>query len=269
MRGYHTSYAKNNIIMNNYRMENPSLEYSQYGVYKVDDELSLSFPNNTITITKKLQNQYLFCRKSGESEYKQRISSNSSSLSVQIAPILPLNLPEEKTNLLYLDFGEPLYLNKKTRTKIMVPYPIEIGVFIRNEEKPELLDCFSCDSELSRFALYGTPTEGHFCKYALISMDVEKCDKFSYGNVEVTIQNNQNSSAKLGKIVLDAALQDVYYSQHDNNVTLDSIVVNTDEHDSSHALVSVEKTKNQDRYFTSPRIQSKTSKSFVMTEGYD
>ena len=266
MRSYHTFHTNN--IMNNNILENPSLEYSQYGIYKVgDDEMTLSFPNNTITITRKSKNQYLFCRKSGESEYRQRINMDST-LSIQIAPILPLNIPEEKTSLLYLDFNEPLYLDKKIRTKITVPYPIEIGVFIHDEENSELLDCFSCDPELSRFALYGTPTDGHFCKYALINMD-EKHDKFCYGSVDVIIQNNQTSSVILSKIVFDAALQDVYCSEYNNDVLLDSLVVNIDEHHLSHASISVEKIQNQDQYFTSPRIQSKTSKPFVMTEGYD
>ena len=264
MRDYYTFHTNN--IMNRYVMENPSLEYSKYGVYEVDDELSLSFPNNTITITKKSQNQYLFCRKSGESEYKQRISTDSN-LSVQIAPVLPLNLPEEKTSLLYLDFDEPLYLDKKVKTKITVPYPIEIGVFIHNEEKPELLDCFSCDDRLSRFALYGTPTEGHFCKYAFVDLD-KKPDNLCYGRLDVAIKNNMNSSAKLGKIILNASAQDVFCSDKDSDVILESIKVELDEKNSSHATITVNNAPCQD-HALSPRIPSKSSEPFAMTEGYD
>ena len=254
--------------MKKYEMENPALEYSKYGIYNVGDELNLRFPNNVLTITKKSKDQYLFYRKSKESEHKQRISIDSD-LSIQIAPILPLNLPEEKTSLLYLDFDESLYLNKKTRTKITVSYPLEVGVFIHSKENPELLDYFSCDPEMSRFALYGTPTEGHFCKYAQVSIN-EKHNPFCYGDVDVIIQNNCETSVKLGKIVVDASSQDVYYAKcDDNNVILDTIVVDTDEHHLSHASTSVEKVTNLDQHVLSPRIQPETTKPFPMTEGYD
>ena len=243
------------------------LEHSGYGTYQVKDKLDLCIQNNLINIEKTNDNQYLYSRKSDIEEVKHRISVNSN-LSLHVAPILPLNLPENKTNLFYLDFEESFHLDAKVTTKVTVPFPIEIGVFTKNSSGHELLDCFSCKPALSRFALYGNPTEGHFCKYANVNFDTRPSHS-CHGNLDITIRNNSDSSVKIEKIVYDATVQDVFYSKDSNTVKIDPILVDLDEKNPSQAVVSVSPLTNQKDHALSPRVQSKSLKPFAMTGGYD
>lgn len=244
-------------------MEEQRLRQYKYGIYDIKDDLRLSVGDNLINITKVADNQYKYIRKSGNDELKQRINVNSS-FTLHVAPTPPLNLPEYKTDLVYLDFREPLYLESKVTTKVTIAVPIEIGIFIKNDSDYKVLDCFSCDPNLSRFALYGTPTEGHFCKHAHV--DFDKQDYSCYGLLDLTIKNNMNSSAKIGKIVYNASTQDIFYN--DDKVRLGSVLMELDENNSSNAIVSIDNTPEKDDT-VSPRIKSESSESFVMTEGYE
>ena len=248
-------------------LENSELgsEYSLYGNYVVDDELKLCFPNNDIAVTKKAKGQYQFVRKSQGQELRHRISVDSE-LVLTVAPITPLNLPEKKTNLLYLEFHEPLYIDKHVKTTVSVSCPIEIGIFITKQDSShQLLDCFICDQSLCGFALYGSPTEGDFTKFSETGLD-SKDSPYYYGKMDITIQNNLDYAARVGKIVFDASQQDVYYSKTD--AKLDSLVMELDKNNDKSALVYTQNIDCPD-FTLSPKIQSKNSDSFAMNEGYD
>ena len=173
-------------------------------------------------------------------------------------------MPERKTDLLYLDFEEPFYLDRHIETKVTIPYPVEIGVFIKKSDtEQQLLDCFCCDQSLCGFALYGTPTEGEFCKYSNIDFDMHP-DVYSYGMVDIFIHNNMDSATTMNKVVCNPTQQNIYYGN--GKINLDPLKVVIDK-GGLVASVSVQKIENDFDCNVSPKIQQETSGSFIMKEG--
>lgn len=234
---------------------------SDFGTYSLDDDLELSFPHHSLLFQKNPSGQYTFERKTENYQTKQHLDMGSD-VKIHICPVLPVNLPEPKTTLLYLDLESPILVGKSVTTKMSLRYPVEIGVFAETDNDSQMVDCFSCNPMLSRFALYGTPTEGHFCKYAL-SNSHNSFDNFCYAKVNLTITNNLDSSAKVGKVILNASSQDLYYS--DGKIIADPLTMTIDSE--NKATVTSEQISTS--YHTSRRIQSKNSDPFVMTGGYD
>jgi hypothetical protein len=237
------------------------IECSNFGSYSIDDKLNLKFPKTSVALKKESADKYSYSRISENFEQKQ-ILDMGSKIKLHICPVLPLNLPEHKTSLLYLDISTPISIGKKIKSKITLQYPIEIGVFVENNDEYELVDYFSCNPLLSRFALYGSPTGGHFCKYASVDFADDTMNNFCFAKVDVLISNNTDTSAKISKIVFDASPQDLFYSEDGVfALPLKMIIEAKDKATISYGSIAKHSCK-------SIRIQPKGSESFVMTEGF-
>ena len=240
----------------------PLSKYATFGSYQIDDKLHLQFPKTTLSLKKESSDRYSYHRISAVSEQKQVLDMGSK-IKLHVCPVLPLNLPENKTSLLYLDISTPLSVGKGMTSKITLQYPVEIGVFVERNSEYDLIDCFSCDPLLSRFALYGSPTDGYFCKYALVEFADNKIDNYCFAKIDIHIINNTNIPAKISKIVFDASQQDVFYSK--DGVFVDSL---------NMVIESKNKATINCKSFTkdcskSIKLQPKGAEFFVMTEGFD
>ncbi|MCV0366847.1 MAG: DUF432 domain-containing protein [Nitrosopumilus sp.] len=192
----------------------PESVFSDYGIYKVIDNLELSLPDITIKIDKIGDHVFSYVRKDAEDNIvKKIIPTKSDDLTIELSPIRPLNYPAKRTSYVYLDFETPLFLSEGSAVTVFVRCPIEIGVFLVHDEHKDSLDCFTCDPNNSRFCLYGDPESGNLCKYALSEI-VESYDDsipFLNGVLKIDIKNDLDKGLTLSKIVFPITGNSIYY----------------------------------------------------------
>lgn len=189
-------------------------EYSNYGFYSVDDYLELSFPNVTIKIKKIGDNVFSYDKVDSENNIVEKIIPvSTSALKIQVAPIRPLNHPARRTNYLYLDLESPIFLSSGSSAVVLVNCPIEIGIFLINNDTQESLDWFTCHPIDSRFCLYGSPESGTLCKYSLSDV-VESRDAsipFTNGIMEINLKNELSRGITISKLVFPISDYSIYY----------------------------------------------------------
>lgn len=188
-------------------------KYSNYGFYSVDDYLELSFPDTTVKIKKIGDNVFSYNKVDSEDNVIEKIIPVSSSLKIEVAPIRPLNYPARRTDYLYLDLESSIFLSTGASAVVLVNCPIEIGIFLINDEKHESLDWFTCRSLDSRFCLYGSPESGTLCKYAHSDI-VESLDAsipFVNGIMEINLKNELSKGVTVSKLVFPISDYSIYY----------------------------------------------------------
>jgi hypothetical protein len=87
----------------------------------------------------------------------------TSSNTVLINPVEPLNRPKEITSFLMVEFERPLMIEPGVRRKIFLTFPIEIGIFMPSKKGLEIIDVLTLQKQ--KFTLYGDPRTGIICKY--------------------------------------------------------------------------------------------------------
>jgi hypothetical protein len=202
-------------------------EYSSYGEYSISDKLEVFLPKTQIII-EKWENRFSYYRKNSENqELRKSIPGNKEKIRIEIAPILPLNLPAKKTNdLMFLRLSESIFVEKNSTTNILVEFPIEIGIFIINsDETRDFFDCFTCEPMHSRFALYGTPENGKLCMYGKIKLleETENPQPYVFAKMKATITNKLNEGASIGKFVFPVTYHNIYYMNNTSDAHIDDI----------------------------------------------
>jgi len=244
--------------------------FSKYGRYSVKDRLELEFPNTKIIISSIDNEKFSYQRTNSENESTNKIiSAKSPGFGIEIAPVIPVNLPKHKTDFLFLRLIEKLFLNKNASTEVFIPLPIEIGVFYVEHDKAEPFDFFTCDPFHSRYGLYGPPEEGKLCKYAKVSlMSANEESPFVYAKMKVFVHNELDKGVSLGKIVFPVTDHELYYK--DANVLVDNLKVAI-KHRGALELVGViqDTVKKPDGWTKSPTHRHKTDYKFSMEKGFD
>jgi uncharacterized protein len=82
-----------------------------------------------------------------------------------INPIDPLNAPTEITPNLLIEFEKILFLDRETKRKIFLIFPIDTGVFISDAENKNLLLLDVPSSSRQKFTLYGKVSYEVICKH--------------------------------------------------------------------------------------------------------
>ena len=110
-------------------------DYSGFGQYDISDKLQLRLPKTQIIIEKK-ENGFSYYRKNSEDqELRKSVPGKKDALQIELAPVLPLNLPSKKTNdLMFLRLKESIFIEKNSTVDILLQFPIEIGVFVLNND---------------------------------------------------------------------------------------------------------------------------------------
>ncbi|MDX1596849.1 MAG: DUF432 domain-containing protein, partial [Nitrosopumilaceae archaeon] len=177
-----------------------SSDLSRYGKFDVEDSLELSYPETDIKFRREKDGTFSYYRKNMEGNTTEKIVTRpKGDLRIEVCPVLPINLPAKKTNdLMFLRFEKQIYVSKKSKVDIFVPFPIEIGVFVINDDgKSSLLDCFTCEPIHSRFGLYGTPDNGHLCMYAKVPIRKHR-ESFIFALTKISITNDTDSGQLMG-----------------------------------------------------------------------
>ncbi|RNJ75636.1 MAG: DUF432 domain-containing protein [Nitrosopumilus sp. H8] len=134
-------------------------------------------------------------------------------MSVEVAPIRPLNHPARRTSHMYLEFDREIYLGKDSAASIYVHCPIEIGVFLAGDSGRDSLDWISCNKDDSRFGLYGPPDTGVLCKYAQAPLATGYGDSRPYadGVMKIVLENTLKTGQTVRKVVFPITDNSLYY----------------------------------------------------------
>lgn len=245
-------------------------KFSKYGRYSVKDSLELEFPNTKISIARIDGEKFSYQRTNSENDSINKIiSAKGTELELEIAPVIPVNLPKHKTDFLFLRLAEKIFLNKSSSAEIFIPLPIEIGVFYIEHDRVEAFDLFTCDPLHSRYGLYGPPEEGMLCKYAKVSLiNTNDESPFVYAKMKVFVHNELDKGISLGKIVFPVTDHELYYKN--TNVLVDNLKM-TIKHRGALELVEViqDTIQKPEGWTKSPIHRHKTDHRFSMEKGFD
>jgi len=222
--------------------ENMENDFSNYGVYDVDDALELVLPNTVIKIERVSENAFSYFRKNSDGEIIEKmIPVKSEKIKIELAPVRPLNHPARRTNYVFLKFDKEIYLSSNSAASIFVHCPIEIGVFLIHDSDKESLDWFTCNSLNSRFGLYGSPDTGTLCKYAEVTLATDMTDSIPYveGVMKIIIENNLDSGQTVSKVIFPITDNSLYYE--DSKIVLDGLRVTL----RKRAVVSIADVKSE------------------------
>jgi len=250
--------------------------YSTYGHYSISKNLELNLPKTQILIEKK-ENRFSYYRKNSEGQELQKsIPGKKDPLQIELAPILPLNLPSKKTNdLMFLRLKESLFIEKNSTAYIELEFPIEIGVFLLNSDNTrDFFDCFTCEPMHSRFALYGTPENGSLCMYGKVAQlgDSEKPEPYVFAKIKATISNPLDEGASIGKLVFPIGHHEIYYLENTSDAHIDDIDAKIKKELAGKIIEiqHVDLAKKEKNWNLTLRLKPKWMKEvYIMDKGFD
>lgn len=243
--------------------------FSSFGHYYLKDEIRLNLPNTTIVLNGVDSGKFSYFRSSGKNITKKIIQTKSSTPQLELAPVLPIHTPSYKTDFFFFRLTEPVFIAAKSALETTVPFPIEIGIFLVEQDKSVGIDFFSCDPINSRFGLYGTPEDGKLCKYATISLSGRHAiHPFINAQFRIKIANDLEEAVFVGKIVFPITDHDLYY--HNNEIDMDGLNATVKNRVGFHIIETVQNSiaKSSD-WIASPRSIEKTDYKFSMDRGFD
>lgn len=194
--------------------ESEKIDFSNYGIYEVVENLELFLPKTTIKIEKIGDKVFSYFRKDSEKKVVEKmIPTNTHTLKIEMAPIQPLNYPARRTGHMFLKFDKEIYLSQNSAASIFVHCPIEIGIFIIHDSHRESLDWITCNPIDSRFGLYGPPDSGTLCKYAKVTMATNLSDSVPYieGVMKIIIENSLSEGQTVNKVIFPITENTLYY----------------------------------------------------------
>lgn len=250
--------------------------HSPYGQYTISKNLELHLPKTQILIEKKT-NKFSYYRKNSEGqELRKSIPGKKDTLQLELAPILPLNLPSKKTNdLMFLRLKESLFIEKNSASSVLLEFPIEIGIFVLNNDNTrDFFDCFTCEPMHSRFALYGTPENGNLCMYGKVAQleESEKPKPYVFAKIRATISNELNEGITVGKLVFPVGHHEMYYLQNSFEAHIDDIDAKI-KNEPGGKIIEIHHvilTKKEKKWNLSLRLKPKSIKeTFIMNRGFE
>jgi len=250
--------------------------YSNYGEYTISKKLELNLPKTKIIVEKK-ENKFSYFRRNSENqELKKSIPGKKEKLRIELAPILPLNLPSKKTNnLMFLRLKESIFVERDSTIDILIQFPIEIGVFVINSDNTkDFFDCFTCEPMHSRFALYGTPENGKLCMYGKVDSleESEQPQPYVFAKMKATISNKLKEGISIGKLVFPVTHHSIYYPIDSSEAHIDDINA-TIKKEIKQKIIEIHHanlSKKDSKWRLSPRPDIKLEKeAYTMSRGFD
>lgn len=246
-------------------------DFSNFGRYLSKDKLVLNLPNNTITLSRLDKNKFSYTRQGSQNDYvKKIIQTESENFNIELAPILPIHTPSYKTDFFFLRFIEPLYISQHTTSELLVSFPIEIGIFVIEQNQPGGIDFFSCDPTNARFGLYGSPENGRLCKYTTISLEEKQPANhpFIHAQLKIHLENHLEEGTTVKKLVFPVTDHDLYF--HGSNVMMDGLSATIKNRVGVQVIDMVQKPLTQlEEWQLASRDTKKTDYKFSMEHGFD
>lgn len=245
-------------------------DFSNFGRYLPKDKLVLTLPNNTITLSRLGEGRFSYTRQTTQNGLvKKIIRTKSENFDIELAPVLPIHMPSYKTDFFFLRFTEPLYISQNTATEVLASFPIELGIFLIEENQAGGIDYFSCDPFNSRFALYGPTEDGKLCKYAKTTLDEKQIVNQPFIHAQLKIQLiNELEGTFIGKIVFPVTDHNLYF--HGTDVMMDGLEATIKNRVGLHVVEMIQKPiTNLEGWKLAPRDIKKTDYKFSMEKGFD
>jgi hypothetical protein len=246
-------------------------DFSNFGRYLSKDKLVLNLPNNTLTFSRLGKNKFSYTRQSNQNEYiKKIIQAESENFNIELAPVLPIHVPSYKTDFFFIRFVDPLYISQHTTSEFLISFPIEVGVFVIEQNRPGGIDYFSCDPINARFALYGPPENGKLCKYTIISLEEKQPvnQPFIHAQLKIELENHLEEGTTVRKLVFPVTDHDLYF--HDTNVMMDGLRATIKSRVGVQVIDMVQKPISQlEEWQLASRDTKKTDYKFSMEQGFD
>lgn len=162
-----------------------------------------------ISISVSEENGVLIYRRQDEDDIYEKMILNGSS-EILINPIEPVNLPKSLSPFLLIELEKPLVVSPKSKRKIFLTFPIEIGVFV-SDKGFRVLDILSFNNE--KFTLYGPQNNGLICRYwkSEVFTYIPQINSLHEGAMEIDINNDINEWTEITQIVFNAYGMKIYH----------------------------------------------------------
>lgn len=245
-------------------------DYPEFGRYIVKDNLVMSLPNHKITCSQLNENSFSYKRETaGEETIKKIIHPKTADFQIGLMPILPVHTPSYKTDFFFMRFREQIYMSQNSSMEIIVLFPIEIGMFLVEEDHSGLIDYFSCDPMGTHFALYGNPEEGKLCKYAQIQIDSSSTQQlFTHAQMKIKIANESDEGVFVGKLVFPVTDHDLHF--HKTSVIIDGLTATIKNRIGVRVIDMIQDPiRGTEGWKKAIRDNQKTDYKFSMERGFD
>jgi len=186
-----------------------------FGLHKVP----LKIEKGGISLHIKKEGEALVYKRESGSEKVEKtlLTSNDKIL---INPIEPVNTPKEITPYLLIHFEKALLIEPKITREVFVTFPVEIGIFVSQNEHFEICDIFTITKQ--KFTLYGDPRSGVICRYwgSKVHSSIPIGDPLKEGVLQLNIRNTTAKWIEVSKAVFNAYGMKIYYN--DKKVSMKS-----------------------------------------------
>jgi hypothetical protein len=178
-----------------------------FGVYNIP----LSIEQDGISVSvEKVGESFLYKRDClGEKTEKTLLSKKGE---IIISPVEPLNKPKTLTTYLLINFEKSLMIGPKATEKVFLKFPIEIGVYISENEEFKALDVFTTTKQ--KFTVYGDPRNGVLCKHwkSDTYTTLPTINIVQEGVLELNLSNASAEWVELKKAVFNAYGMKIYHN---------------------------------------------------------
>lgn len=130
---------------------------------------------------------------------------------IAVNPVEPVVRPREITPFLMIEFEKSITIEPRNKSRILLAFPVEIGIFISSTTGYDLLDALSLVKQ--KFTLYGDPKNGVICKHWRSGLYSTKpsLDPLRAGVMELVVANNSAVWVEVTKAVFNARAMKIYY----------------------------------------------------------
>jgi len=129
---------------------------------------------------------------------------------VIINPVEPVNLPKEVTGMLEFHFL-PVTLSPGSTITLYLKFPVEIGVFVGDDENYTLIDVFS--RAPAKYSLYGTPEKGFITRHVESEVydSAPSSNPLEEGVMTLSIKNSSRDWIEVSRAVFDVSMMRLFY----------------------------------------------------------
>ncbi len=130
---------------------------------------------------------------------------------VNISPIEPLNLPMELTNALLIELDTSVIIKPRSKRKLFLSFPVEVGVSLPSNKGQKIVDIFSLVKP--KYTLYGDVSTGKICKHhkSQVYPEIPKKNIYHEGIIELSVKNNSLDWVEVHNVVFNAFGMKIYY----------------------------------------------------------
>ncbi|MFH1539229.1 MAG: DUF432 domain-containing protein [bacterium] len=182
-------------------------------------------------------------------------------------PVEPVNKPKAITEFLMIEFGREVVIEPKARMTVFVTFPVEIGVFVSDGRKPEILDIFTLVPQ--KYTLYGSPRGGTVCRHwkSEVHSAPPSPDPLHEGVMELKVLNDTPRWAKITRAVFNAVGMKIYFSDDKVGMKARMNIESKGTAETEFNDSPLEKDMKKSRELFTGRLLSVGSSGFNMEEG--